>query len=48
MSTSESTIASSFPSFSREKLFKQYWPRLRSCVYSVTENRYGGGILTGC
>jgi hypothetical protein len=34
---SESSVADLFLEFSRSKLLKQYWPRLRACVESLTD-----------
>ena len=39
MSTSAPSTASIFLEFSREKLLDQYWPRLRGCVESLTDDR---------
>ena len=33
------TTADLFLKFSREKLFDQYWPRLRTCVQSLTDEQ---------
>jgi hypothetical protein len=35
----ESSTANLFLEFSRDKLLKQYWPRLRSCVESLTDDQ---------
>src|ERR1700747_2357076 len=35
--TSETNLQADFLRFSREKLIEQYWPRLRSCVESLTD-----------
>jgi len=32
-------LAADFLTFSREKLLEQYWPRLRSCVESLTDEQ---------
>ena len=32
-------LAADFLAFSREKLLEQYWPRLRSCVESLTDEQ---------
>jgi len=32
-------VSSNFLAFSREKLIGQYWPRLRSCVESLTDDQ---------
>jgi hypothetical protein len=32
-------LAADFLNFSREKLLEQYWPRLRSCVESLTDEQ---------
>jgi Protein of unknown function (DUF1572) len=37
--TDESNTASLFLEFSRDKLLAQYWPRLRSCVESLTDEQ---------
>lgn len=39
MTASDSTIASAFLAFSRDKLLNQYWPRMRSCVESLTDEQ---------
>ena len=39
MTASDSTIAPIFLAFSREKLLDQYWPRLRACVESLTDEQ---------
>lgn len=39
MTASDSTVASAFLAFSRDKLFNQYWPRMRSCVESLTDEQ---------
>jgi uncharacterized damage-inducible protein DinB len=36
---SESDVASGFLEFSRSKLLEQYWPRLRACVESLTDEQ---------
>ena len=36
---SESTVADLFLEFSRSKLLQQYWPRLRTCVESLTDEQ---------
>jgi uncharacterized protein DUF1572 len=36
---SDATVASAFLEFSRSKLFAQYWPRLRACVESLTDEQ---------
>jgi hypothetical protein len=36
---SESDVASRFLEFSRSKLLEQYWPRLRACVESLTDEQ---------
>ncbi len=33
------SLAADFLAFSREKLLEQYWPRLRSCVESLTDEQ---------
>ena len=35
----DSNLASLFLNFSRHKLLEQYWPRLKSCVESLTEEQ---------
>jgi hypothetical protein len=37
--TSETNLQTDFLRFSREKLIEQYWPRLRSCVESLTDEQ---------
>jgi hypothetical protein len=37
--TTESNTTTLFLEFSREKLLKQYWPRLRGCVESLTNEQ---------
>src|ERR1700686_1566577 len=32
-------LAADFLAFSREKLLEQYWPRLRTCVESLTDEQ---------
>ena len=39
MTKSESTTARLFLQFSRRKLLEQYWPRLRGCVESLTDEQ---------
>ena len=39
MTAPDSTVASAFLAFSRDKLFNQYWPRMRSCVESLTDEQ---------
>jgi uncharacterized protein DUF1572 len=39
MTASESDVTGLFLEFSRWKLMDQYWPRLRSCVESLTEKQ---------
>jgi hypothetical protein len=36
---SDSIVAASFLEFSRSKLLGQYWPRLRTCVESLTDEQ---------
>src|SRR2546427_11466522 len=35
----DSTVATLFLEFSRAKLIEQYWPRLRACVESLTDEQ---------
>src|SRR5207245_11674795 len=35
----DSTVATLFLEFSRAKLIEQYWPRLRSCVESLSDEQ---------
>jgi len=37
--TSDSNLSSLFLKFSRHKLLEQYWPRVKSCVESLTEEQ---------
>ncbi len=37
--TPSDTTADLFLKFSRDKLFDQYWPRLRACVQSLTDDQ---------
>ena len=37
--TLDSNLSSLFLNFSRHKLLEQYWPRLKSCVESLTEEQ---------
>src|SRR5499433_3076210 len=37
--TGDNNIHTAFLQFSRRKLLDQYWPRLRSCVESLTDNQ---------
>jgi uncharacterized damage-inducible protein DinB len=37
--TTDQTAAALFLDFSRDKLLQQYWPRLRSCVESLTDEQ---------
>ena len=37
--TSEASLGGLFLEFSRRKLLEQYWPRLRSCVESLTDEQ---------
>jgi len=39
MSSSQTTSTSLFLDFSRNKLMTQYWPRLKSCVESLTDEQ---------
>ncbi|MGP8252896.1 MAG: DinB family protein [Terracidiphilus sp.] len=39
MSTTDSQLASLFLEFSRQKLLGQFWPRLRQCVESLTDEQ---------
>jgi uncharacterized damage-inducible protein DinB len=39
MSTNSSTTASVFLAFSRDKLIGQYWPRLRECAESLSDEQ---------
>jgi hypothetical protein len=39
MTASNSTTTSIFLAFSRDKLLEQYWPRLRSCVESLSDEQ---------
>jgi hypothetical protein len=39
MATNESNLTSLFLDFSRRKLLEQYWPRLRSCVESLSDEQ---------
>ena len=39
MSSSNEEIAGLFLQFSRDKLLKQFWPRLRACVEPLTEEQ---------
>ena len=36
---SDQDVASLFLAFSRDKLFNQYWPRLRTCVESLSDQQ---------
>lgn len=37
--TSDQSMSTLFLEFSRDKLFGQYWPRMRSCVESLTDEQ---------
>jgi len=39
MTASNTQLAALFLEFSRKKLFDQYWPRMRSCVASLTDEQ---------
>jgi hypothetical protein len=39
MTTSDASLAAFFLEFSRNKLVNQYWPRLRGCVESLTDEQ---------
>lgn len=39
MTTSDAQLAQTFLEFSRKKLLEQYWPRLRRCVESLTDEQ---------
>ncbi len=39
MTTSDAQLAQMFLEFSRKKLLEQYWPRLRGCVESLSEEQ---------
>jgi len=39
MTTSEAQLAALFLEFSRKKLLDQYWPRMRSCIESLTDEQ---------
>ncbi len=39
MTTSDAQLAQTFLEFSRKKLHEQYWPRLRGCVESLTDEQ---------
>jgi hypothetical protein len=39
MTTSDAELAALFLEFSRNKLFNQYWPRMRSCVEPLTDEQ---------
>lgn len=39
MATRESDVAQAFVAFSRAKLEKEFWPRLRTCVESLTDKQ---------
>ena len=39
MTTSDASLAALFLKFSRTKLLDQYWPRLRGCVESLTDEQ---------
>jgi hypothetical protein len=39
MTTSDGELAALFLDFSRDKLLKQYWPRLRSCAEALTDEQ---------
>jgi hypothetical protein len=39
MTTSDAELAALFLEFSRNKLFNQYWPRLRICVEPLTDEQ---------
>jgi len=39
MTTRESDVAHAFLAFSRAKLEKEFWPRLRTCVESLTDEQ---------
>jgi hypothetical protein len=39
MTTTDLDVTALFLDFSRRKLLEQYWPRLRSCVESLTEDQ---------
>lgn len=39
MTTSDASLAAFFLDFSRNKLLNQYWPRLRTCVESLTDEQ---------
>src|SRR5262245_39863857 len=39
MNTPDATVATLFLKFSREKLIQLYWPRMRSCVESLTDEQ---------
>lgn len=39
MTTDDTDVSSLFLEFSRQKLLEQYWPRLRKCVQSLTDEQ---------
>jgi len=39
MATADDEISTLFLAFSREKLLNQYWPRMRGCVESLTDEQ---------
>jgi len=39
MNAVDATMTELFLDFSRQKLFEQYWPRLRGCVQSLTQEQ---------
>ncbi len=39
MTTTHADVSSMFLAFSRQKLLEQYWPRLRACVESLTDEQ---------
>jgi len=39
MATTDENVAQLFLQFSREKLLNQYWPRMRTCVESLTDEQ---------
>ena len=40
MTTSDAELAALFLEFSRNKLFNQYWPRLRICVEPLPDEQF--------
>jgi Protein of unknown function (DUF1572) len=48
MTTSDASLAAFFLEFSRNKLLHQYWPRLRACVESLTDEQIWWRPNTAC